>query len=76
MIAFGSEAFWLNVTNAALGLALLALCIAVAGSVILEIVTSKHGRRSERKRRFPVGITLLALDFNVLSSLWQDSLHL
>jgi len=44
MFAFGNEAFWLNVTNAALGLAIIAFVIAVVWSVVREVVFSKNGR--------------------------------
>lgn len=44
MFAFESEAFWLNVTNAVLGLAVFALCVVVAWSATQEILSSKHGR--------------------------------
>lgn len=44
MFAFESEAFWLNVTNAVLGLAVFALCVVVAWSATKEILSSKHGR--------------------------------
>ena len=45
MFVFGSEAFWLNVTNAALGVAILGLVVAVAWSGVRELLLSKKDRR-------------------------------
>ena len=44
MFAFGSESFWLDVTNAALGLAIIAFVVAIVGSVVGEVVFFKNGR--------------------------------
>jgi hypothetical protein len=44
MFAFESEAFWLNVTHAVLGLAVIAVVIAVVWSVVQEVVFSRNGR--------------------------------
>ena len=45
MFVFGSEDFWLNVTNAALGAAILALFVVVAWSVVQELMFPRNGRR-------------------------------
>ena len=46
MSSYGNEVFWLTVTNAALGLSVLAFLILLAWSVIRDICSPKTHRRN------------------------------